>query len=408
MGYLAMLALAALVLALPVRAAEYGQPVGERFRILIDDLPPPYATPSASNRPRRIERPAGAALRVPEGFVVNRFAGGLAHARWMALAPGGDILLIEPGADRITLLRDGDGDGRAELVGTFADDIRGPQGIAFSGAYLYVADRRQVWRYPYQPGQLRAGAPAQAVTAAGALGRGRGHATRNIVFHPDGQSFFVAVGSRSNIGLEPEPRATVQRFALDGGDQATFASGLRNAVGIAFYPGTVDLYVVVNERDGLGDGLVPDYLTRLTAGGFYGWPYAYLGAHPDPAYGAKRPDLVAAALAPDLLFRSHSAPLGLVFYEGRQFPAAYRGDAFVAFHGSWNAGRPTGYSVVRVPFEGGRPQGYYETFLSGFWARGEARAEVWGRPAGLVVAADGSLLVADDVGQAVWRVSYAP
>ncbi len=408
MGYVAVLALAALALALPLRAAEHGQPVGERFQILIEDLPPPYATPSASNRPRRIERPAGAALRVPEGFVVNRFAGGLEHARWMAVAPGGDILLIEPRADRITLLRDGDGDGRAELVRTFADDIRGPQGIAFSGAFLYVADRRQVWRYPYQPGQIRATAPAQAVTAAGALGRGRGHSTRNIAFHPDGQSFFVAVGSRSNLGLEPEPRATVQRFARDGGAQATFASGLRNAVGIAFYPGTDDLYVVVNERDGLGDGLVPDYLTRLTAGGFYGWPYAYLGPHPDPAYGAKRPDLVAAALAPDLLFRSHSAPLGLVFYDARQFPAAYRGDAFVAFHGSWNAGRPTGYSVVRVPFEGGRPRGYYETFLSGFWARGEARAEVWGRPAGLAVAADGSLLVADDVGQAVWRISYAP
>jgi glucose/arabinose dehydrogenase len=406
-----MLAVAALGLAQGLAlsaAAEPSQPVGERFQVLIRDLPPPFATPSVSNRSRRIARPAGAALRVPEGFAVDLFAQGLEHPRWMAVAPGGDVLLIEPRANRITLLRDGDGDGRAELVRTFASDIRGPQGIAFSGAYLYVADRRQVWRYPYRPGQTQASGPPQAVTAAGALGGGRGHSTRNIVFDPDGTSFLVAVGSRGNLAVEAEPRATVQRFALDGGGQTTFASGLRNPVGIAFYPGTRDLYVVVNERDGLGDGLVPDYLTRLEPGGFYGWPYAYLGPIPDPGHGAKRPDLVARTLTPDLLFRSHSAPLGLVFYDARQFPPAYRGDAFVALHGSWNSARPTGYSVVRVPFEGGRPKGYYETFLSGFWASGEARAEVWGRPAGLAVAADGSLLIADDAGGAVWRVSYAP
>jgi glucose/arabinose dehydrogenase len=200
----------------------------------------------------------------------------------------------------------------------------------------------------------------------------------------------------------------VQRFAADDGGQATFAAGLRNPVGIAFYPGTTELYVVVNERDGLGDGLVPDYLTRLAPGGFYGWPHAYLGANPDPDFGPRRPDLVAATLVPDVLFQSHSAPLGLVFYDARQFPQSYRGDAFVALHGSWNAAQPTGYKVVRVPFKNGRPIGGYENFATGFWARGKTSARVWGRPAGLAVAADGSLLIADDVGQVVWRVRYAP
>lgn len=401
-----------LVLALGVllggAAAGGEQTVGERFILRAGDLPPPFATPSAANPSRVIPRPADARPRVPEGFRADLFAQGLKHARWLAVAPGGDVFLIEPRADRITLLRDRDGDGRAETVTTFAEHVRDPQGIAFAGDYLYVADQRQVWRYPYEPGQSRAAGAPELVTAEGALGAGGGHRTRNIAVHPDGSSFFVAVGSRSNRAVEPLPRATVQRFEADGGGQATFAAGLRNPVGIAFYPGTTDLYVVVNERDGLGDGLVPDYLTRLAPGGFYGWPHAYLGTNPDPDFGRRRPDLVAATLLPDVLFQSHSAPLGLVFYSARQFPQSYRGDAFVALHGSWNAAQPTGYKVVRVPFEKGRPIGGYENFATGFWARGETSARVWGRPAGLAVAADGSLLIADDVGQVVWRVHYAP
>jgi glucose/arabinose dehydrogenase len=198
----------------------------------------------------------------------------------------------------------------------------------------------------------------------------------------------------------------VQEFKADGSGQRTFAAGLRNPVGIAFYPGTSDLYVVVNERDGLGDGLVPDYLTRVQEGGFYGWPYAYIGRNPQPDYAERRPDLVQKTLVPDLLFESHSAPLGLVFYDGAQFPAVFRGGAFVALHGSWNAGKPTGYKVVFVPFRDKRPVGHYENFAVGFWAAGQQRAQVWGRPAGLAVAADGSLLIADDVGQTIWRVSY--
>jgi glucose/arabinose dehydrogenase len=200
----------------------------------------------------------------------------------------------------------------------------------------------------------------------------------------------------------------VQEFDADGSNRRTFATGLRNPVGIAFYPGTDDLYVVVNERDGMGDELVPDYLTRVRRGGFYGWPYSYIGSNPQPGFADKRPDLVARAIVPDVLFRSHSAPLGLVFYQGSQFPGDYRNDAFVALHGSWNAAVPRGYFVARVRFENGRPKGDYEVFASGFWRDSDENAYVMGRPVGLAVARDGALLIADDAGSAIWRVSYRP
>jgi glucose/arabinose dehydrogenase len=244
------------------------------------------------------------------------------------------------------------------------------------------------------------------VTASGALGDGGGHSSRNIVFSPKGDKFYVAIGSRNNIAEDAEPRATIQEFAEDGTHLRTYAAGLRNPVGITFRPGTDELWTVVNERDGLGDELVPDYMTHVQAAGFYGWPYSYLGQHAEPSLQGKRPDLVAKAIVPDLLFRSHSAPLGLVFYDGKQFPAAYQGDAFVALHGSWNAADPRGYMVVRVPFKDGRPAGGYEAFVTGFRVGSDAPAKVWGRPVGLVVAQDGSLLVADDVSQSVWRISY--
>ncbi len=383
--------------------------VGERIEVSLEELPPPYATRSASNAPVRIARPEGATLDVPPGFHVNLFADGLDHPRRMAVAPNGDVFLAQSSEGRITLLRDSDGDGRADLTRTFARGHRYPHGLVVHGGYLYVADLRYVWRYRYEPGQTRAAAQPEPVTPGGALGEGIGsHRTRNLAFSPDGGAFFVAIGSRRNISEELPPRATVQVFDADGSGQRTYASGLRNPVGIAFRPGTGELYVVVNERDGLGDELVPDYLTRIEDGDFFGWPYAYLGPNPQPGYADRRPDLVARAKRPDVLFRAHSAPIGLVFYDGRQFPPDYQGDAFVALRGSWNAARPRGYMVVRVPFRDGRPAGGYEVFATGFWARGHDRARVWGRPAGLAVAADGSLLVADDTGGAIWRISYAP
>jgi glucose/arabinose dehydrogenase len=388
------------------QAAAVDEQPGQRYEVRPDRLPAPYATPSVGNAPSRVRRPADATLRVPSGFKVNIFADGLTHARWMTVAANGDVLLAEPRDGKITLLRDADKDGRAELVTTFASGFDRPHGLAIQGDHLYVGDEGEVYRLRYRPGDTKASGERELVGARGALVPGGGHWTRNIAFRPDGSRYYVAVGSASNIDEEPPPRATVQEFKADGSGQRTFASGLRNPVGIAFYPGTSDLYVVVNERDGLGDGLVPDYLTRVQEGGFYGWPYAYIGPNPQPDYAERRPDLVRKTLVPDLLFEAHSAPLGLVFYDGAQFPVAYKGGAFVALHGSWNSGKPTGYKVVFVPFRDRRPIGYYENFAVGFWAAGERRAQVWGRPAGLAIAADGSLLIADDVGQTIWRVSY--
>ncbi|MDD3445978.1 MAG: PQQ-dependent sugar dehydrogenase, partial [Zavarzinia sp.] len=282
-----------------------------------------------------------------------------------------------------------------------------PYGIAFRGSTLYVADARGVWRMTYA-----GAAPAERVemiTPEGDFGETGGHWTRNLAFSADGSSFFVAIGSESNVGEEPEPRATIRRYPAPGGTGVTFASGLRNPVGLAINPVTGALWAVVNERDGLGDDLVPDYLTEVIEGGFYGWPYAYLGV-PDPRFGDRRPDKVAEMRLPDVLFRSHSAPLGLCFYTGTQFPPEYRGDAFVALHGSWNAGTPRGYQIARVDFEDGRPVGNgYEIFLDGFRTDEpghSGRASVWGRPAAVAVAADGALLVADDVGGTIWRVVH--
>ena len=399
-GFLAWLAL-----ALPAWGDE--QRVGTRVEISAAELPPPYASPSVGNAPRLVPRPAVPPWRLPAGFSVNVFAEGLRHARWMTVAANGDVLLAEPAASRITLLRDGDGDGHAETIETFAKSLGRVHGLAIHEGHLYFADPKRVRRFPYEPGQTKAAADPEPVTRPNALGNGGGHWTRNLVFGSDGRHFYVAVGSRGNVAEEGPPRATVQRFNADGSGRITFAHGLRNPVGIAFYPGTDDLYVVVNERDGLGDDLVPDYLTRIDKGAFYGWPYAYIGPHPDPTYGDRQPGLVAETRVPDVLFRSHSAPLGLVFYDADQFPPDYRGDAFVALHGSWNSSVPTGYKIVRVPFANGRPLGHYEVFATGFWLEGAKTALVWGRPAGLAIAADGSLLVADDVGQVVWRISYA-
>jgi len=398
------LALGGMALAANDPPAE--QVPGTRIQVLADGLPPPFATPSVSNPPQRVLRPDNPPFRMPPGFSVMIYADRLTNPRSMLVLPNGDLLVAESKAGVVTLLRDADGDGVAEFRSKFVSGLRRPYGLAFVNAQLYVADTEAVWQIPYKDGDETARGPARPITSRGALGGDRGHWTRNLAFSPDGSRFYVAIGSQSNLDEEPSPRATVQSFAADGQDQRTLASGLRNPVGMAFYPGTSDLYVVVNERDGLGDGLVPDYLTRLSPGGFYGWPYAYIGPHPQPDLDAPA-GVVEKTVKPDLLFRPHSAPLGLVFYMGEQFPPEYRGDAFVALHGSWNSSRPTGYMVARVPFSGGRPKGYYEPFLTGFWLGGFEKAFVFGRPAGLAVAKDGSLLVADDGGNIVWRVTYA-
>ncbi len=383
-----------------------GEAVGQHFQFLASNLAPPYATPASAERSTKAQEPAEANLKLPAGFRANLFASGLDNARWLQMTPNGDVLLAEAEAGKITLLRDADGDGKAEMKVTFADGFQRPHGMAIANGKFYVADALGIYSYPYKPGDTKVSGPRTQITEPGAFGVLGGHSTRNLAINSKGE-IFVAIGSNGNINDHDDPhRAAVSKVV--GNKLVQFGTGLRNPVGITFYPGTDDLYVVVNERDGEGDELVPDYMTRVQQGDFFGWPYAYLGQHEEPSLKGKRPDLVAKAKVPDVLFRSHSAPLGLLFYTGTQFPAQYRGGAFVAHHGSWNAANPRGYKIVYVPFENGRPKGGYDNFTLGFWTTGQAPAGVMGRPVGLAQAKDGSLLVADDVGNAVWRISYRP
>jgi glucose/arabinose dehydrogenase len=261
---------------------------------------------------------------------------------------------------------------------------------------------------PTAAGSAQAGAQRLGRAVADKKGglRHPGHQNRHLAIDPTSGALYVGVGSAGNLGVEPKPKATIQRFDADGSNQTTVASGTRNPTALALHPDTGEWWAVVQERDELGDNLPSDYLIRVQQGGFCGWPYAYIGKHPQPGFANLAPDKVEATITPDLLFTAHSSLLDLVFYEGDQFPAEYQGSLFVALKGSWNRSIPTGYKVVRVPFKDGRPEGYYENFATGFWASGEARAEVWGRAAALAVAKDGSLLVAEDTGGTIWRISY--
>ena len=381
-------------------AATAADAPGTHHEISAKDLPKPYATPAVDNSSETVARPDGAMPEVPKGFAISVYASGLTSPRWMAMAPNGDVFLAEPRGGKITLLR---GTTRADQTFTFAQGFERPHGLAFHNDALYVGDMNAVYKVPYKDGATQAGM-RERVTHQDFGGKD-GHSTRDIAFGPDG-TLYVAIGSAGNVeDNDPPTRASVQKVGADG-MLSTFASGTRNPVGITFRPGTNELWVGVNERDGLGDNLPPEYVTHLEPGGFYGWPYAYIGPHPDPTFGAKRPDMVAKTKTPDVLLEAHCAPLGLVFYEGAQFPSDYKGDAFVACHGSWNSGHPHGYKVVRIHFVNGKPAGGYDDFVTGFWDGKTSPAKVYGRPAGLLVAKDGGLLIADDAGKTVWRVAY--
>jgi glucose/arabinose dehydrogenase len=389
-----MWSLVAIVLG-TLAAAKAADRPGQHFFINPAHLPKPFATPAADNGGDMVARPPGVVPRVPKGFTITPYVTGLSNPRFMALAPNGDVFLAESYANKITLLHKG-------VAHAFASGFHYPHGLAFHDGALYVADLDAVWRIAYRSGALTAG-PRVRVTKDSFGGRGE-HITRDIAFGPGGK-LYLAIGSYNNVAEEAPPRASVQIVTATG-HLRTFARGMRNPVGIAFYPGTNHLYVTVNERDGYGDNLPPDYFTRISHNDFLGWPYAYDGPHPDPQFGAKRSDLVARTKTPDVLFQAHSAPLGLVFYNGTQFPKSYRGDAFVALHGSWDTSMPTGFKVVRIRFKNGHPEKGYENFVTGFWESGIHPPRIWGRPAGLLVAKDGSLLIADDQGKTVWRVRY--
>lgn len=370
-------------------------------------LPAPFHTESARRQSRQIAQPASATLRVPKGFKVGVFAeGGFTYPRWMALAPNGDVFLADSRANSVIVLRDKNKDGVADERFVWSAKLAQPFGMAFYKDWFYVANTDSVVRFKYKPGQTQAEGDPERLIELTAGGYNQ-HWTRNILFSPDGTKLFVSIGSATNVSVEPDPRrAAISVYDPDGRNHRIYASGLRNPIGLAWNPKTGELWTAVNERDGLGDDLVPDYATSVKEGGFYGWPYSYLGKNRDPRR-TEVTDLVDKAIVPDVIFQSHVAALGIVFYEGRMFPKEYQNDAFVAFHGSWNRSKLSGYTVVRIKFDDkGRLEGNsYEDFVSG-WLPDENSNEVWGRPVGLLVLPDGSLLVTDDGGRKVWRVSY--
>ncbi len=385
----------------------------QRISINLSDLPQPFATNSASQSPKVVAVPQNPTLKVPAGFEVNVYADNLDRPRWLTLTPSGDVLVTETRENRIRLLRDTNGDGVADVKKTFASSQNGvniPFGMTFAGDSFFLANTGEVRRFPYTQGQEQLTGRGQQIADLTPGGYNQ-HWTRNVVASPDGTKLYVTVGSRSNVDEEPLPRASVQVMNLDGSNQQTFAHGLRNPIGLDFHPTTGELYTTVNERDGIGDDLVPDYFTRIRQGEFYGWPYAYLAPNliePRQTKNgqSKRPDLVAKTQTPDVLFQAHSAALGLQFYDGQTFPENYRNGAFVAFRGSWNRNQGTGYKVVFIPFDAsGRPQGYYEDFLTGFLLD-PSGPTTWGRPVGLLVLPDGSLLLTEEANNRIYRIQY--
>ncbi|HET6151100.1 MAG TPA: PQQ-dependent sugar dehydrogenase [Polyangia bacterium] len=389
---------------------------GAVHHIRARDLPAPHATPSVDNGARVIDRPTAAWPQAPAGFKVELHADKLSNPRLIRTAPNGDLFVAESKADQIRVLRGVGRDGRAQRVEVFARDLKQPFGIAFyppgnDPRWVYVGNTDSVWRYPYRNGDLTARAAHEVVSTqipGGGRLRGGGHWTRDVAFSADGKKLFVSVGSRSNNDDTDDNhdefhRAQILEMGPDGSGLRTFASGIRNPVGIAIQPRTGDLWTSVNERDLLGDDLVPDYITRVSEGGFYGWPWYYIGGNQDPRHAGKHPELRDKVIVPDVLLQPHHASLALTFYDGKMFPAEYQGDVFAAQHGSWNRNPRTGYNVIRVPLhQSGRASGEYQDFLTGFVT---ADGQVWGRPVGVAVAADGALMVSDDGSNSIWRVS---
>jgi glucose/arabinose dehydrogenase len=388
---------------------------GAVHKITAVDLPKPYDTKSVDNGPDLVARPEGALPQTMPGYAVTQYVSGLQGPRLLRTAPNGDIFVAESNPGRVKVVR-GLTDGKAQTVEVFATGLRRPFGIAFypvgpNPTHVYVANTDSVVRFPYKSGDLKAGGPAEVIVAslpAGGQLRGGGHWTRDLAFSLDGTKMFVSVGSHSNVddsdtsAIEKE-RADILEFNPDGSGRRVYAWGIRNPVGIAVQPGTGLLWTSVNERDGLGDDLVPDYITHVQEGGFYGWPWFYIGGNQDPRHAGKRTDLKDKVVVPDVLLQPHSASLELAFYTGTQFPSEHRDSIFAAEHGSWNKSVRTGYKVIRVPLQDGKAAGDYQDFLTGFVT---AEGNVWGRPVGVTVAADGALLVSDDGSNSIWRVSY--
>jgi glucose/arabinose dehydrogenase len=379
----------------------------------VGDLPAPYDTPSTANGPHLVPRPDGVWPKVPAGFEVDLLATGLSNPRKIITAPNGDLFVAESGAGRVKILRLG-ADGKLASTNVFAAKLHQPFGLAFyppgpNPQYLYVANTDSVVRFAYQNGDISArGEPEMIVPdiPGGGLLRGGGHWTRDIVFTQDGAKMFVSVGSHSNVNDDAaeKHRADILQYNPDGTGFRIYAWGIRNAVGLAIEPQTGGLWASVNERDELGDNVPPDYITHIQENGFYGWPWYYIGDHPDPRHAGEHPELANKIIVPDVLIQAHSASLCMTFYTARQFPSAYQGYAFAAEHGSWNRAKRTGYKVICVPIADGKSlSGEYDDFMTGFVTDS---GDVWGRPVGVTVDGQGSLIIVDDGGNCVWRVRY--
>ena len=373
------------------------------------NLPAPFATKSTEKRPDVEGWKDNQMPKAPEGFVVTKYADKLDNPRWTYEAPNGDVFVAESAtkksADRITILRDVNKDGVPEMREIFIEKLKQPLGMLVLKNYFYIANTDGITRYPYKAGDTKITGKGEKILELPAGGYNN-HWTRNLLPNADGSKIYVSVGSGSNVaehGMDNEKRrANILEINPDGTGEKIFASGLRNPVGMDWAPGTNVLYTAVNERDELGDELVPDYLTSVKEGGFYGWPYSYFGQHPDPRMKGEGKELVAKAIVPDVPLGSHTASLGLAFYDKIKFPAKYHNGAFVGQHGSWNRSKISGYKVVFVPFKNGKPSGKPEDFLTGFV---ESEDKVYGRPVGVTVLNDGSMLVNDDEGKTIWRVS---
>lgn len=375
------------------------------------DLPQPFATDSSRNNAHIVARPSNVWPKAPAGFQVELYAAQLNGPRKILTAPNGDFFVAASNAGEILVFRGRDADGRPQQMSTFASGLKRPFGIAFyppgpNPQWIYIGNTDSVVKFPYKIGDLKAAGSPETVVAS--LPSGGGHWTRDLVFTPDGSRLFVAVGSASNIGdptVQPRElnRADILEYSPDGKFAGIFASGIRNPVGLGIQPQTGELWCSTNERDGLGDNLVPDYVTHVQRGGFYGWPYFYIGGHPDPRLEGRHQELRNKVIVPDVLLTPHNASLALTFYEGSQFPREYQGDLFAAEHGSWNRSVRSGYEVIRVPLENGHASGVYQDFLTGFVL---PDGDVWGRPVGVAVAKDGALMVTDDGSGSIWRISY--
>jgi glucose/arabinose dehydrogenase len=388
---------------------------GQARRITAADLAKPFETKSATNFPRVVARPEGVMPQAMPGFKVELYATGLVEPRQIRTAPNGDLFFTEKRSGELKVAR-GYKDGKAEQISTFGGGLDRPFGIAFyppgdNPQWVYVGNAGKLVRFPYRNGDLKARGEAEVLAADLPIKSGFGdfHDTRDLAFSKDGRTLYISVGSGSNID-DPDKvaaeknRATVVEYTPEGKFVGVYASGIRNPVGVGVHPDTGEVWVSVNERDMLGDNLVPDYVSSVRKGGFYGWPYYYIGGNPDPRLNGAHPELKDSVIVPDVLIQAHSASLGFSFYTGTQFPPEYRGDLFVAEHGSWNRANRSGAEVIRIPLDKGKASGVYQDFVTGFAL---PDGQLWGRPVSVAVGRDGALYVTDDGSRSIWRVSYA-